>query len=377
MLTANVLPAFVGKRNGNIKKERKKMKKLLALVLTLVMIVGVLASCTTPDPDPEPTPDPVEEPKVGEIKLEVNGGTVTGFDGKYTVGDYVFLPTPVAPDYKTFTGWYSDEALTTKVDNIIKTSVEGDVKLYAGYVLDLLKPDGSSLNDAILSSGMAKPGMMFGKRTYVDNLDGTYTYTCYAGFDTDTIVLPHPNNGSDGNTGMLYIDRTEASVLKDWLDANPDARYFEITIEIGLDKDATKVLPFSLNGDGRTTFLVTGVPEEDGKIYAYLGGTKIAELKKGELTTVTFYAEYGTPAANGKYPVTYTAPGLEEGTEATVSVTAKRPDMERVERVNLGMQVWKTDATAMTAIELAEGETASIIIGAMHYNAVAKPAAAE
>ena len=164
-----------------------KSKRLLALLLVIVMLF--CTSCDTMEqvggqikdkyieisekvgawfdglfgedqPDEPDTPDvpPVGEEDDGKhvVTFVVNGGKPVDplkiEDGKRITN----MPTPRRDGYK-FLGWYTDEACTTKWNNI--TKVTGDVTLYAGwkeiYVFD--REAHSVTPDELLSMYTATP----------------------------------------------------------------------------------------------------------------------------------------------------------------------------------------------------------------------------
>ncbi len=117
----------------------KSKTRLLALLLVIVMLF--CTSCDTIDKAGDYIKDvissitggtetPPEDDGLHTVTFVTNGGKAIDplkvEDGK-RAGN---LPTPVRDGYK-FLGWYTDEACTTKWNNI--TKITGDVTLYAGW----------------------------------------------------------------------------------------------------------------------------------------------------------------------------------------------------------------------------------------------------
>ena len=93
-------------------------KKILFCTLTSAMLLGI-SSCGISKLN---------------VKFETNGGTLVGSVSEVKEGQEVTLPKASKTGY-TFTGWFLDEGLTQKIDNLTYTFTE-DVTLYAGYSIN-------------------------------------------------------------------------------------------------------------------------------------------------------------------------------------------------------------------------------------------------
>ena len=93
-------------------------KKILFCTLTSAMLLGI-SSCGISKLN---------------VKFETNGGTLVGPVSEVKEGQEVTLPKASKTGY-TFTGWFLDEGLTQKIDNLTYTFTE-DVTLYAGYSIN-------------------------------------------------------------------------------------------------------------------------------------------------------------------------------------------------------------------------------------------------